>query len=198
MKSQAPSTPFRSRAVANPVFVELFRRFKKPGRLLDLGCSTGTDILFAAKHGWIAQGCDVDAGAITVANERFFRERATNVSAFCLSIQDCLAQTPYQYDLVTAVDVLTFLSRQEMPDVLAGIQRVVKPGGLVLLRVFTNLEQVVTQRPDRTFFETDELAMAFAGWEIHSKQRVRFDDPGHVGRPEPHTHFVEVFIAGKP
>lgn len=198
MKSKAPSTPFRSRSEANPVFVELFRIFKKPGRLLDLGCNAGTDILYAAQHGWIAQGCDVDADAIAAANERFFRERTTNVSAFRLSIQECLAQTPYQYDLVMAVDVLTFLSRQDMPSVLAGIQRVVKPGGFVLLRVFTNLEQVVTHRPDRTFFETDELATAFAGWEMRCAKRARFQDPGHVGRPEPHVHDVEVFIAQKP
>lgn len=197
MHREKPSTPFRSRADVSPLFRSVFQRFEAPGRLLDLGCNTGRELSYAAQHGWIAEGCDTDAQAIVEARQRFVEERTTNVSAYILSIQECLQQTPYRYTLVSSIDVLSFLSPQDVRAVLHGIDTVLKPGGIVLLRVFTTLEPVVTKRPDRTFFEAGHIAQAFPAYGVLENYRGRFADPGHVGRPEPHEHHVEVFVAQK-
>lgn len=191
------STPFRSRDDVSSLFLVVLARFKRSGRLLDLGCNTGTDMIHAAQHGWIAEGCDFDPKVIAEANQRFRADCISNVSAYCLSVQDYLKQTPYTYDLVSSIDVLSFIPPKDMPEVLRRIGEVVKPGGMVLLRVFTPLETVVTPGPGRTHFQVGQLAKAFPNFEVIEDRQEVVQDPGHVSRPKPHEHHIEVFIAKK-
>lgn len=194
---QQNATPFRSRDQVDPLFLRAFSSFGRPSRLLDLGCNTGTEITYAAKHGWTAVGCDVDAEAIAIANRKFATERVANVSAYHLTIQDCLDQTTSTFDLVTSLDVLSFLPPEDMPGVLERIGQIVKPGGEVLFRVFTTLESTVAHDRRKTFFSDGQLADAFPNFTIITDEQKVLEDPGHVGRPEPHTHHVEIFHAKK-
>jgi SAM-dependent methyltransferase len=41
-----------------------------PGRALDLGCGTGTNVAYLADHGWIATGVEADRRAFDVAARR--------------------------------------------------------------------------------------------------------------------------------
>ncbi len=41
-----------------------------PGRALDLGCGTGTNVLYLARHGWHATGIDFAAPAIARAQQK--------------------------------------------------------------------------------------------------------------------------------
>ena len=166
--------------------------------MLDLGCNVGTDIIYAAKHGWVADGCDIDSDAIHRANQLFRLNHVTNIAAYHMRIQDCLEETTYEYDFVTCIDVLSFIPPDQITSVLRGIGRVTKPGGTIVLRVFTTREGVVTKRPDRTFFRRGRLAYAFASWKVIRDEFGVNQDPGHVGRPTPHQHHVEVFVAKKP
>lgn len=197
MTGSNTSTPFRSRASVNPLFLSILGGFKKSGRLLDLGCNTGTELLYAARHGWMAEGCDIDAQAIAEANEIFFRGNATNVSAYHMSMQQCVEQTPHTYDLITSIDALSFLPLKHAYYVLSRIPVLLNTNGIVLLRVFTTQERLVTKRRDRTFFHYHELGNCMPGLRVISKRQEAYQDPGHVGRPEPHEHQVQVFIAQK-
>lgn len=191
------STPFRSRGKVNPIFQGIVDRINKPGRVLDLGCNTGTDIIYATQQGWTAEGCDIDAEAIAEANRFISDHCLSHVWARAISIQDFLKVASLGYDLVTAIDTLHHIPPQEMSDVLKSIGEIVSPGGIVLLRVFTILECIVTQRPDRTFFDQCDLESAFSTFKILRDRWTVFNDPGHVGRPKFHQHHVEVFIAQK-
>ena len=197
MNDVKPSTPFRSRNSVNPLFQYALKAFRKPGRLLDLGCNTGTDIIHAAKYGWIAEGCDIDTAAIAFAKQSFAEQNLTNVAVHPVSIQDFLKQTTSAFDMVAAIDVLSFIPPNDMLYIYKRIGEIVKPGGLVVLRVFTTLECIVTRRPDRTFFDQCDLECGFPKFSILLDQWEVFNDRGHVGRPEFHQHHVEVFIARK-
>jgi SAM-dependent methyltransferase len=41
-----------------------------PGRALDLGCGTGTNVRYLAEHGWDATGVDAESLALDVAREK--------------------------------------------------------------------------------------------------------------------------------
>lgn len=42
----------------------------EPGRAVDIGCGTGTNVIYLAKHGWQATGVDFSAAAIRTARSR--------------------------------------------------------------------------------------------------------------------------------
>lgn len=197
MITRQPMLKSRFEPTVKETFLTGFRLFEKPGLLADLGCNTGHALCYAAMHGWIAHGCDVDSTVIAEANKLFRQHRITNVSAYCLSLQDFLRQTPYMYDFVSSIDVLTFVPPKEMPEVLRRIGEVTKSQGIVQLRVFTPLEEIVTRGLGRTHFPKGQLVQAFPNFEIIEDLQEVLQDPGHVGRPEPHEHHVEVFVAKK-
>ena len=96
-------------------------------RILDVGCGTGANLIMLSKYG-DAEGVDVSEDALA-----FCRERGLdNVK---LGAGEALPYEDSTFDLVTAFDVV-----EHMDDDLAGLsemQRVLRPGGRVLLFVPT-------------------------------------------------------------
>ena len=58
--------------ITPPVVVDLIEgaHALAPGRALDLGCGTGTNVRYLAEHGWRAVGVEADARAYDTARER--------------------------------------------------------------------------------------------------------------------------------
>ena len=50
-----------------------------PGRALDLGCGTGTNVRYLAQHGWEVVGVEADARAYDAARDRVAEVEGTNV-----------------------------------------------------------------------------------------------------------------------
>ena len=47
--------------------LEQLAQGRAPGRALDLGCGTGTDVVYLAGHGWEATGIDFAPEAVAAA-----------------------------------------------------------------------------------------------------------------------------------
>lgn len=96
-------------------------------RILDVGCGTGANLLMLSKYGE-AEGVDVSEDALAFCRERGLDQVRLGAGE----------ELPYEdgtFDLVTAFDVV-----EHMDDDLAGLsemQRVLRPGGHVLLFVPT-------------------------------------------------------------
>ncbi len=53
-----------------PEVVAFLAEQPTPGRMLDLGCGTGTNVIYAAQRGWEAVGVDYVAQAISTARKK--------------------------------------------------------------------------------------------------------------------------------
>ena len=96
-------------------------------RILDVGCGTGANLIMLSKYG-DAEGVDVSEDALAFCRER-------GLDKVKLGAGEALPYEKGTFDLVTAFDVV-----EHMDDDLAGLsemQRVLRPGGRVLLFVPT-------------------------------------------------------------
>jgi 2-polyprenyl-3-methyl-5-hydroxy-6-metoxy-1,4-benzoquinol methylase len=73
------------------------REVVRPGRWLDVGCSTGQFVEAAAREGITARGIDVSPGAIRLARERGLRADVARVEDFA---------PEESFDAITAFDVI--------------------------------------------------------------------------------------------
>jgi SAM-dependent methyltransferase len=58
------------RSVPAPDLVELVESGSEPGRALDIGCGTGTDAIYLARHGWDVTGVDMVPRALAIARRQ--------------------------------------------------------------------------------------------------------------------------------
>ena len=114
-------------------------RARPPGRALDLGCGTGTNCLYLARHGWTATGVDFAAPAIARAEAkaraagvrpgtvRFFQGDVSHLEALDLGAP-C--------DLLLDLGCLHGLPIAARGRYAAGVARAAAPGALYLLYAF--------------------------------------------------------------
>ena len=96
--------------------------------VLDLGCGTGLcGPLFRPLAGQLV-GVDLSAAMLDVA-----RQRAVYDDLQQADIVDHLARSAQQHDLVLSADVFIYLG--DLAPVFAGVQRVLRPGGLFVFSV---------------------------------------------------------------
>ncbi len=94
------------------------------GRLLDIGCGYGFFMEEAAKHGWNARGIDLSEECVAFAKERGQKAE--------LALPEDIKEKN-SYDAITMFYVL-----EHLPDPLSTlrtIRKLLKPGGVLLLRV---------------------------------------------------------------
>lgn len=111
-----------------------------PGRALDLGCGTGTNIIYLAHHGWEAVGVDFSAVAIRRAR-RQARRAGVNCRFYRADVTD-LSFLERPFDLALDIGCLHSVPPENRERYAAGLARLVRPGGLYMLYAFT-------PRPDR-------------------------------------------------
>jgi SAM-dependent methyltransferase len=121
--------------VTPPEVVELIERGDLvPGRALDLGCGTGTNCLYLARHGWEAVGVDFAALAIRRARRRARRARAN-----CRFYRADVTYLPFlagPFDLALDIGCLHGVPPERWERYASGVARLVRPGGLYMLYAF--------------------------------------------------------------
>jgi SAM-dependent methyltransferase len=103
--------------------VALIERWRKPGRLLDLGCGPGTFSVAARARGWTTVGLDVNATSIAHC-----RARGLDVIAGVFPHPDLAGQT---FDVVAMNDFLEHLT--DPADALRVVRSLLAPGGVVFI-----------------------------------------------------------------
>src|SRR5256886_2994546 len=116
-----------------PPEVERFVASHAPGRAVDLGCGTGTNAVYLARHGWSAMGVDFAGRAIAKA-----RRRARDAGVSCtFFVGDVAAlEVPGPFDLALDIGCLHSISVSNRAAYATGLARAVRSGGTYLLYPF--------------------------------------------------------------
>ena len=105
-----------------------------PGRALDLGCGTGTNVVYLAKHAWDAVGVDFAGRAIAKARDR--ARRAGVRAAFHVADVTRLGFLSGPFDLALDIGCLHSLPPADRPAYAGELERLVRHGGTYLLYTF--------------------------------------------------------------
>jgi SAM-dependent methyltransferase len=105
-----------------------------PGRALDLGCGTGTNVITLAQHGWQATGVDFIPKPIRLARRR--AARAGLKTQFHVADVTRLDGFHEPYDLILDIGCYQSLDEQGMARYRNNINRLLAPGGSFLIYLF--------------------------------------------------------------
>ncbi len=106
-----------------------------PGQALDLGCGTGTNSIYLARHGWEVVGVDFSGVAIRRARRKAC-QAGVNVRFYRADVTD-LSFLEGPFDLALDIGCLHSLPEAGRARYAAELKRLVRPGGLYLLYAFT-------------------------------------------------------------
>lgn len=128
-----------------------------PGRAIDLGCGTGTNVLTLAEHGWEVTGIDFTPKAIRQA-----RRKAKNAGKDVkLMVGDVSNSAHYHghYDLMLDIGCYHALNQEQRGRYRENIFSHLAPGGTYMLYAFFSPDGGRLSPADITAFESG-LALA--------------------------------------
>ena len=111
-----------------------------PGRALDLGCGTGTNVITLAEHGWQASGVDFVPRAIRTARRKAHRAGVADRVEF--SAGDVLSPDSFQgtYDLILDIGCFHGFPGETVDQYARNLTDHLADGGTYLLYVHINPE----------------------------------------------------------
>ncbi|TSA45661.1 class I SAM-dependent methyltransferase [bacterium] len=112
----------------------------KKARILDIGCGTGSFILWLEKMGYEnLEGVDVSREQIDIGNASGVRNLA------CADAKDFLGKNIHAYDLIVARDFLEHFTKGELLDLMDLIKKSMKEHGCIIVQTI-NAENVLWGR----------------------------------------------------
>jgi SAM-dependent methyltransferase len=133
---------------ARRFYANLVRRYRRSGRLLEIGCGLG-HMLARLESRFETHGIDVSAYAIERA-----RQVATRSELRHLPAEEIGEFGPAAFDIVVALHVVEHLPKPET--VLARCADILRPGGLLLMATPNTKSPFVKRKGDRWYGFTDE------------------------------------------
>lgn len=115
-----------------------FIKRNPPGRALDLGCGTGTNVITLAKNGWQVTGIDFIPKAIRTARHRAGKEQV--VADLRVGDVTRLDGIDGHFDLILDIGCYHSLDPLGMQAYRINIKRLLFPGGTYLIYLFFRSE----------------------------------------------------------
>lgn len=175
-------------------------RLTASASVLDLGCGAGRDTFYLAGRGHYVTAVDASKEVLEKLIER---ARTTGLGEKIKPIEARIEDypvAPFSYELVNCAHVLHFLLREKALGVLQKMKDGVKKDGYVAISTFSKNEddyRINESLHNRGYFTREELLNLFADFEILLIDERVVNDPGHLGKPEPHEHHVLELVAQK-
>ena len=121
--------------ISPPELLEFIQQ-NKPGRALDIGCGTGTNVITLAKAGWQVTGVDFAPRAIKMAKRRT-KEQGIQAD---LSVNDAtkLQGINGHFDLALDIGCFHSIPKNDQAKYLVQLDRILAPNGFWLMYGFLN------------------------------------------------------------
>jgi len=109
-----------------------------PGRALDLGCGTGTNVVYLARHGWQATGVDFVTAAVARARRRARRGgvEARFVAGDVTRLEELGVEGPY--DLVVDIGCFHGIPPHRRDAYARGVASLTQPGATLTMFAFAS------------------------------------------------------------
>lgn len=156
---------------AQPAFVELANAGKIKGRVLDVGCGTGENVLDLADRGLEVWGIDIVPAAVERAKEKA-RERGLDAH---FAVHDALQLAKLGERFDTLVDCGLFHVFSDQGRILyeQSLKAAIKPEGTLFLMCFSEKEDAAWGGPRRV--SQVEILQTFShGWSVIDVAEARF------------------------
>ena len=121
--------------ISPPELIELIHN-SKPGRALDLGAGTGTNIITLARAGWEAVGIEYAIAAVIIARQKT-KQAGVDAKILFHDVTDLDFNTK-DFDLVLDIGCFHSLNPAKRMQYRKNLYRLLKPGGIYLLYSFLN------------------------------------------------------------
>lgn len=107
---------------------------KTPGNVIDIGCGTGTNLLYLAQHKWVVTGIDFAPFAIGKAKRKLKDYSKTLIVADVTRLSDL--DLPGPYDLILDMGCFHGLSKIDRVQYIKGLKKWLKPNGVTMVYSF--------------------------------------------------------------
>lgn len=143
-----------------------------PARALDLGCGTGTDSIYLARHGWSVTGVDMVPEALAIASRN-----AATAGVDVQFVRGDVTHLPNlidgSFDLLLDFGCFHTLPADLRPTYIDAVSDVAAPGAILLLYGFARPPRLA---PMPAGVSREEVKHRFADrWEIESAERTTAD-----------------------
>jgi len=116
---------------------------RQAGKALDLGCGTGTNLLYLAQHGWTVTGIDQAPLAIRKAKRKLKSFPKTLLVADVTRLAGL--ELPGPYDLGVDMGCFHTLAETGRSKYVKGVEKWIQPGGMLMIYTFQPAENAPVQ-----------------------------------------------------
>jgi SAM-dependent methyltransferase len=177
-------TPWEQNEPVRPL-ADLITGTLPAGRALDIGCGTGRDAIFCARHGWQVTG--IDDVPLALKRARAAAEAAGVRARFVEA--DVTRADPDRigsgYDLLIDMGCLHNLTAQQRPAAGEVLTAAAAPGATLLMMTFAT----GGPRPGPAGMDSSDVKAMFPAWDVvFSRPAPEVRLQGRMARAEPHFH----------
>jgi len=119
-----------------------FIKTNPPGRALDLGCGTGTNVITLIKSGWQATGVDFIPKAIKAARRKALKAEVD--ADFHVGDVTLLKGIQGHFDLILDIGCYQSLTPGGMVNYQKKINQLLKPGGTYMIYLFFKTDEAAS------------------------------------------------------
>ncbi|MGY5854578.1 MAG: class I SAM-dependent methyltransferase [Candidatus Thorarchaeota archaeon] len=123
-------TLWQDRAMRNYILRNLL---PQRGRVLDIGCGTGTLLIEAGRRGVKGVGIDMNESMLSIARQESAKRNLGRRLKFVVRDALELNLSEEQFDLVVSTLLISELQPAELTEFVANAARFVKPGGILAI-----------------------------------------------------------------